>query len=67
MSGAGTPAVTVTRSRGHIRIDKDGGAALVCSDLGPVLHLWQYLGELNLTPDAARAFASALNEWADEA
>lgn len=60
------PALTFHRSRGHFRVDSDDQPALVATDLGSELHIWQTIG-LRLTAAQARELAAMLTEWSDKA
>ena len=48
---------------GHITLHDGEQAGVAFVDLGPVLHLWQYQGGIELDPEAAQALGAALTAW----
>jgi hypothetical protein len=50
--------------RGHIALVRERETVISFADLGPVLHVWQYEGGVELDVEAARTLGEALIAWA---
>ena len=51
--------------RGHIALVREGVTVASFTDLGPVLHMWQYEGGIELDAATARGLGETLVAWAD--
>lgn len=51
--------------RGHIALVRDCETVVTFTDLGPVLHVWQCGGGVELDAATARELGEALVAWAD--